>query len=84
MSLLDVRILKNGSLKKPVMVVVGRGTAKRAVQRNLLKKRIKAILQPVFKECGNNYLIRVRPETAQASFTELRKVIWEKLKISSK
>lgn len=81
--LADIKILKNSSFKKPV-VVVGRNVAKKAVERNFLKRRIRAILRPIIKEKKEIFLIRVRPEAAQASFAELKSAISEKLKSFSK
>lgn len=84
MSFLDIRILKSGSLGKPVIIIIGRKVVKKAVQRNLLKRRIKAILQPIAKEKDKNYLVKIRLEAVKASFGELKTDILERLRISSK
>lgn len=85
MSLLDIKVFKKGSFKKPITIIIGRRITKKAVQRNLLKRRIKAIFNSVFlKNNHYDYLIKIKPGAIKASFVDLKNEIKEKLKILSK
>ena len=55
--------------------MVGKKVAKKAVERNLLKRRIKAIMRSTLKQTKLDYAIFVRPEARTASFKELREEI---------
>jgi ribonuclease P protein component len=74
-----VSSVSRGNKKKSVTVIVGKSVAKKAVERNRLKRRIRAIFRPLAKESGKNYVIIAQPGSAEASFAELKEEILKKL-----
>jgi ribonuclease P protein component len=58
---------------KSLKVILGKSVAKRAVLRNLLKRRIRAVMQPIISESDADFVIIVRPGAADLSYEELRK-----------
>ena len=72
----DVRLdgLKNN--KKPgFFVVVGSRVSKKAVERNLIKRRIRAILREISTAPPGRITIISKSESVKAKFTELKKEI---------
>ncbi len=56
---LAVRRLRSG--KKPELyITVSKGIIRRAVDRNVLKRRIRSILSPLLKQSGLSYKVMVR------------------------
>lgn len=78
-SFLTIKTKSRGSQKKPLIIIVGKKVAKKAVERNLLKRRIKAIMRPVLKRSKLDYAIFVRSEAREASFKELGEEINSKI-----
>jgi len=74
-----VSSVSRGNKKKSVTVIVGKSVAKKAVERNRLKRRIRAIVHPLVKKSAKNYVIIAQPGSAKASFNELREEILKKL-----
>lgn len=66
--------------KKPLRVVLSKGVAKRAVVRNLLKRRIKAVMRPVIEEADTGFVIIVRPGAASLSYKEIEEELVGKAK----
>jgi ribonuclease P protein component len=60
-------------------IIIGKSVAKKAVERNRLRRRIRAIFRPLVKESGKNYVIIAHPGSAKASFAELKEEILKKL-----
>lgn len=75
MSSVVVKVRSKGSQKKQLIIVVGKNVSKKATQRNLLKRRMRAIMQPVLKESSKDYTIIIRPEALNLSYQELRKEV---------
>lgn len=69
-----------GSKKKPPVIVVGGRVSKKAVKRNLLKRRIKAILQPIAGKSERNLIVIVKPEAAEKTYQELKEEIETKIR----
>ncbi len=61
-----------GFQKKPLMINISSKVAKKATVRNLIKRRIKAILQPIVKKSNWDYLIIVQPPVVNLSFAEMK------------
>ncbi len=70
---LEVKIKPKKSLKKPIMIIIFKNYSKKAVERNLIKRRIRAILRPFIKE--NDFLVLVKPEAKQLNFLQLKEEI---------
>jgi len=71
---------KFSNVKKSLLIVVNTKVSKKATVRNLLKRRIRAIMRPFLKNDNqNNYVIIVKPEAVKLSYQDLKKEILEKL-----
>lgn len=78
-NLLTIKKKTRGFQKKPLIIIVNKKVSKRAVDRNLLKRRVKAIMRR-FLESGGDYTIIIKPEALSLSFTELKEEITTKIK----
>jgi ribonuclease P protein component len=58
---------------KPLKVIISKGAVKSAVGRNLLKRRIRAIMRPATAEPEDAFIVIARPGAADLSYDELRK-----------
>lgn len=67
--------------RKRLTIVIGKEVVKGAVQRNLLKRRIRAIVQPVIGQVGDSFVIIVRPGAASLSYPELEKELKRALEV---
>lgn len=66
---------RSGFQKKPLLITVGKNVAKKATARNLVKRRIRAIVRASgFLEKGDITII-ARPASAKLSFAELKAFI---------
>jgi len=63
--------------KKPVTVIVGKNILKTAVGRNLLKRRVRAILLPFSKKSRKSFWVIAKPAAAKMSFQEIKKEIYD-------
>ena len=54
-------------------VVVGKNTLKKATERNLMKRRIRAILLPISKKTKTSFRVMARPAAAKLTFAEIKK-----------
>ncbi len=70
-----VKIRPRGFQKKPLIVSVGVKAVKKATGRNLLKRRIRAIMRPIIKKTRTDYMIVVKKEAAEIGFSELEREI---------
>ncbi|MDP1706639.1 MAG: ribonuclease P protein component [bacterium] len=62
-------------------IVVSAKFFKKAVVRNLLKRRVRAISRPFLKEFSSGILVRVSPGADQASFNDLKEEFQKEIKI---
>lgn len=71
----------SGPQKERIVILVGKNVSKKAVLRNLLKRRIKAIMRSIIKKDSekNNILIIVKPEALKLTFRALKEEIMEKI-----
>ncbi len=67
-------------------VVVGKKVYKKAVSRNLLRRRVYNIIYRLSreKELSGVYIVLTKPAAAEAAFTELRKALEGLVKLSTK
>lgn len=79
MSFLVVKVNPAGFQKKPLIIAIGTRVSKKAVERNLIKRRIRAIMQPAIKKKDKNYLIIARPEVKRLTYQELKKELENKI-----
>lgn len=77
---LSIKTNPSGFQKKPLIVVVGKAVTKKAVDRNLVKRRISSIARPLLKKAPLEATIIARAGAAKASFSELKDEIQLKLK----
>jgi len=77
---LVVKTKPRNSQKEPLVIVVGTRVSKKATTRNLLKRRIRAIMRPVMKNRINDYVIIVKPETTKLTYLELKEEIESKIR----
>lgn len=64
-----------GTQKNPLIVTVSKKTAKRAVDRNLIKRRIRAIMRPYLKTPNKDFMIIAKSGIIEVPFSELKKQI---------
>ncbi len=60
---------------RPVVIIVGKSVLKGAVDRNLLKRRIRSLLLPISKKMKTDFLVTVKPLAAKMSFADLKEEI---------
>jgi len=63
------------SRKPRVLVGVAKSVSKKAVGRNKLKRRIKAVCQPIAKSEGKDFFVIAKPGAGELSFKALKKQI---------
>ena len=66
---------RSGFQKKPLLITVGKGVAKKATERNLIKRRIRAIVRESGILEKGDVTIIARPAVAKLSFAELKAFI---------
>lgn len=74
-TLVSVRTHKSGFQKKPLFIVVGKAVAKEAATRNLLKRRVRAIIRTLFTTHKSDITVMVRPAAAHATYAALKEAI---------
>ena len=74
-SLVIIKKTPSGFQKKPLFVVVGKNVSKKAIERNTIKRRIKAIVKGVAAKNKGNMAIIAKKEALRASFQDLKKGI---------
>ncbi|MCX6788369.1 MAG: ribonuclease P protein component [Candidatus Jorgensenbacteria bacterium] len=72
-----VIIKKNpsGFQKKPLLITVGKNVAKKATQRNLIKRRIRAIIKKTTLLDAGDITVITKPGADKMSFAELKSFI---------
>lgn len=75
MASIVLRIKPRGVAKNSFVVSVGKSVARRAVDRNKIKRRIRVILRPFLKNQDETIVVIVRPEAAKKKFQELKEEI---------
>ena len=64
---------------RPLTVVVGKNTLKKATGRNLMKRRVRSILLPISKKTKISFRVIVRPAAAKLTFAEIKKDVLSQL-----
>jgi ribonuclease P protein component len=72
MPALTVKKSSIGRQKKSIMVIVGAKVSKKATERNLLKRRIRAIMKPIIEREKKEYTVIAHPEATKLTFQELK------------
>jgi len=57
---------------KGFTLVLGKAVAKRATERNLLKRRIRAVLRPIVGDARSGFVIIVRPGANHLTFEQIK------------
>jgi ribonuclease P protein component len=70
-----VKKFRKGFQKKPLFIITGTSVSKRAVDRNRIRRRIRAIMAPVMKEQQNDYAIIVKRGALALSYQNLKEEI---------
>lgn len=76
-----IKIRPAGSQKSRLIISVSAKVSKRAVVRNVIKRRIRVILQPLLKTLKRDFFIVVRPGAANLTFKDLKKQILDSSEI---
>ncbi|HXF44236.1 MAG TPA: ribonuclease P protein component [Candidatus Paceibacterota bacterium] len=63
-----------------MVISIGKGVARKAVTRNLLKRRIRAVMRPILKEKEGYFSVIARPGAAEATFADIKREILESIK----
>lgn len=80
MSFFRIKTYPPKTQRKPVMIVVGTRISKKASERNLIKRRIKAIIYPIIKKrLKSDYIITANPEIKNANFEEIKGELEKKI-----
>lgn len=66
--------------EKKYIIIIGKSVIKKAVDRNLVKRRLRAIMQSKEVAVQERMLIIVRPKALQAPFFKLKEEVLQKLK----
>ncbi len=77
--ILTIKTNPSGFQKKPLIIVVGKAVSKKAVERNLVKRRISSLVRPLLKKAPLGVTIIAHKGAAEASFDALRAEIRSKL-----
>lgn len=59
--------------------MVGKNVFKKAVERNLFKRRVRSILLPVSKRRKTGFRVRANPSAAKLKFAEIKEEILKQL-----
>lgn len=81
MSFVVVKKKPGGSQEKPLFIVLKKAEYKKATKRNLIRRRIKSIMNPLVakREKNNHYCVIVKPGADMVSFQELKNEILRQL-----
>ncbi len=66
--------------RKKLFLVLSSKVFKKAYERNLIKRRLRAIIYPFLKKEKKKYLLIVKPPIKDLSFQELKSLLEESLK----
>lgn len=80
MSFIVIKKKPGGSQKKPLFIVIKKVEYKKATERNLIKRRIRSVINPfIKKQKGNDYCVIVKHGANVVSFQELKNEILRQL-----
>jgi len=74
--IIKTRPLERG--KSSVLVSIGKNSLKRATERNLLKRRVRAVLRKISEEKKTEFLVIVKPPVSRKTFDEIKEEILKK------
>jgi ribonuclease P protein component len=81
---LAIKTKSRNSRDKPLLLIaVSAKVSKKAVVRNFLKRRIRAIMRPIVKDSKFDYFIIVKPEATKMNYQELKNEVFNKLLITN-
>lgn len=72
-----VTIVRKRGIRKPV-IVVSKKVAQKSIDRNLFKRRIRAIVRPLEKR-GSYFFVVAKPKVFDLSFKELQEEVRSQL-----
>ena len=78
-----VVVVKTGPLRirqKSLAVNINKTVSKKATERNLLKRRVRAAAQPFIKNKNRKIIIIIKPEALKKTFLELNEEIKKEIK----
>jgi len=61
--------------KKRLVIIIGKRVSKKAVRRNKLRRRIRAIMQLAMKNPNKDYTVIVKPGAEDLTYPELKEEI---------
>lgn len=64
---------------KLLLIAVSTKVSKKATARNLIKRRIRAIMKPILKYSEYTYLVIVKPEAIKLNYQELKNELFKKI-----
>jgi len=80
MSLVAIRRKKSGSQKKPLFIVISKACIKSAAKRNLVRRRVRAIMRSIVGRESADYCVVVRKGADVVSFEDLRRDVSDALR----
>lgn len=75
-----IKKFPKGFQKKPLLVVVGTSVSKKATERNLVKRRIRAIMRKILKESPKEFTVIAKKGAASISYGDLEEEILKIIK----
>ena len=77
-SIVGVKIIKNNLQINRFGIIVGRKVSKKAVERNRIKRQIRAIIRQKIElmKIGSDVLLIITPEALTVSFRDLEKSVY--------
>ena len=75
-----VKKIQNKSQKRGLVIVVSKLVSKKAVTRNLIKRRIRVIVRLTGIKANQGIMIITKPAAAKVAFRELKNEIETKIK----
>jgi len=78
--IVTVKMRRRGSQRKPLLVIIGKKAARRAVARNKFKRRVREIMRPFVERGSSDFTVIAHPGAAEAPFDELTARIKEQIR----
>ena len=79
-SVVIIKKYSKGFQKKPLFVIVGKSVLKKSTDRNLVKRRIRAIMAKFIKEGRNDYAVIIKKGVLEKKYGELKENIESAIK----
>lgn len=79
MGVLTLKKTAYARAQRPLTIVIGKAVAKRAVDRNKIKRWVRTSIAAYLKQKVWAYAVIVRPGAAELPYTELRRLLREQL-----